>query len=326
MLNKFQISCLLMSTILFIMMINSSSIYTQWLSMEFTTMLLISTININSNNKIVSILYFMYSSISSLLLLIIISMNFTQILLIKNNILNMILTISMFLKIGMFPFCFWMIYIYSMSSWIQIFIISTFMKFIPIYFFSSIMFMTKNLFMLLIFNNIFISIYTNLNFSTKKLFSCSSIFNSTFFIFIIQSNKNLYIFLFMIYILIFLLISLIMEFYNINNLNFNNLPPKLFKLLLILIFMYSSFPMFITFMFKWQLIYFMNFYYSSNLIFLLLLTSMIMLWNYFILTKILIMKSNFYSNYMNKKKFYFNFYMLFILLLYSILFLMFNLI
>nr|DBA43507.1 TPA_asm: ND2 [Bombus citrinus] len=326
MLNKFQIMCLTITMNLFLLMMNSSSIYTQWLSMEFSTILLISMININSNNKIVSILYFMYSSISSLLLMMIISINFTQLLLIKNYLLNDILTISMFLKIGMFPFCFWMIYIYSMSSWMQIFILSTFMKFIPIYFFSSIMFMTKNLFMLLIFNNVFISLYTNLNFSLKKLFSCSSIFNSTFFIFIIQSNKNLYIFLFLIYMLIFMLISLLLEFYNVDNVNFNNFSPKSYKLMTILIFMYSSFPMFITFMFKWQFIYFMNLYYSMNLILLLLLTSMIMMWNYLLLLKTLIMKSNFFSNYMKNENFYFNSYVLSILLLYSFLFLMFNII
>lgn len=182
---------------------NTSRIYIKWLTIEVSTILIIRIRNIKSNNKIVRILYFFISSISRLIIIIIISLNFTQIFIFKNNRTNFLLNLSIFLKIGVFPFCFWIIYIYCLSSWNQILIISTFIKFIPIYFFSSIIFITSNLILILYINNIFISLYTNINFSLKKLFGCSSIFNSFFFIIIFYANKNLFILLIIIYVSIF---------------------------------------------------------------------------------------------------------------------------
>nr|YP_009709972.1 NADH dehydrogenase subunit 2 [Bombus terrestris lusitanicus]ALK48395.1 NADH dehydrogenase subunit 2 [Bombus terrestris]ALO64442.1 NADH dehydrogenase subunit 2 [Bombus terrestris]QFV14232.1 NADH dehydrogenase subunit 2 [Bombus terrestris lusitanicus] len=322
--NKLNLIYLTSITSLFFILMASSSIYTQWLSMEFSTIILISMINIKSMNKIVSILYFMISSISSLLTIMIISFNFTQLIILKNPDINLMLMISMFMKIGMFPFCFWMIFIYNKSSWSQIFIISTFMKFIPIYFFSSIIYLSPIMITLLFLNNLFISLYTNLNFSIKKLFGCSSIFNSLLFILTIYSNKNLFLLFMIIYFTSFLNLILMMKFYNIENLNFNNIPLNSYYMLILMLFMYSSFPLFTTFMLKWEFIYTLNMNYSNNLIFLFLLSSMLMLWNYFILFKFMILKFKFNKlnkiNFINLKK-----NSMIVLTTYSFMFMLFNL-
>nr|DBA43585.1 TPA_asm: ND2 [Bombus impetuosus] len=322
--DKLSIFCLTFLMVYFIFLLNSSSILVQWLVMEFCTILLISIINFKSSNKIVSIIYFMVSSISSLLLIMVISVNFNQLFLMK--MMNMILMMSMFLKVGMFPFCFWMIYIYKFSSWEQIFIVSTFMKFIPIYFFSSLIYMTPTFLYFLIFNNFFISLYTNLEFSMKKLFGCSSIFNSTFFIFIVQFNKTMFMLFFIIYILIFFILSFMLSFYDIKN-NFFNFSKKFFYLFIIVMFIYSSFPLFLTFMMKWELIYLLNFYLENNIVFLLLLSSFIMVWNYFIMFKLLILKFNFCKNnfYMNNELFLMNLFIYLIIYLYLMMFMLFNL-
>nr|BDH21136.1 NADH dehydrogenase subunit 2 [Bombus schrencki]BDH21149.1 NADH dehydrogenase subunit 2 [Bombus schrencki] len=324
-LDKLSIFCLLSLMMYFILLLNSSSIFIQWLFMEFCTILLISMINFKSFNKIVSIIYFMISSISSLLLIMFITINFNQLFLMK--MMNLILLMSMFLKIGMFPFCFWMIYIYKISSWKQIFIISTFMKFIPIYFFSSLIIMTPIFLYFLIFNNFFISLYTNLEFSMKKLFGCSSIFNSMFFIIIIQFNKTVFMLFFMIYILIFFILSFMLEFYKIKN-NFFNFSKKSFYLFIIMLFIYSSFPLFLTFMMKWELIYLLNLYLGNNIIFFLLLSVFIMVWNYFIMFKLLILKFKFCKNnyYMNDELFLMNLFTYMIIFMYLMMFIMFNLI
>nr|DBA43676.1 TPA_asm: ND2 [Bombus ladakhensis] len=324
--NKMYTSSFLLMLFLFFIMLNSSSLYIQWLMMEFSTILMISMINIKSKNKIVSILYFFMSSISSLLIILIISMNFSQLMMFKNPNINMLLNISMFLKTGMFPFIFWMIYIYNLSSWMQIFLISTFMKFIPIYFFSSMIYYSTTFMSLLFINNIFISLYTNINFSIKKLFGCSSIFNSLFFFVILMMNKNMFIMLMLMYMFLFFMLSIQLEFYNTDNLNFMNFSNNSLYMMILLLFMYSSFPLFLTFMFKWEFIYILNLYYSNNLILLLLLSSMMMMWNYFILFKYMILKFKFYK--MNTKMEIMNFknFLYFNIFIYSSMFLMFNMI
>nr|DBA43832.1 TPA_asm: ND2 [Bombus trifasciatus] len=325
--NKFNIFFITLLLFFFITMINSSSIYIKWLFLEFSTMLLISMINIKYENKIVSIMYYMVSSMSTLLTIIFISFNYSQLFIIKNDYLNLMLMISLFMKIGTFPFIYWMINIYLASSWGQIFIISTLMKFIPMFFFSSMMYHTPMFFLIMFLNNLFISLYTNLEFSLKKLFGCSSIFNSFFFLYIIQINITYFIFLSLMYIILLFMIMSILDFYNINNYqNFNNLTKKSINMFIFLMFMYSSFPLFITFMFKWKFIYLMNKIFSNNLIIILLLMSMFMIWNYFTLFKTLFLKFKYSKMY--KKNEMFN-YMMFIPLMisfYSMMFLMFNLI
>nr|QBP33729.1 NADH dehydrogenase subunit 2 [Bombus pyrosoma] len=324
--NKMYMSSFTFMLMMFFLMMNSSSIYVQWLTMEFSTILMIGMINIKSKNKIVSILYFLMSSISSLFVILIISMNFSQLMLFKSPEINMLLNISMFLKMGMFPFIFWMIYIYNMSTWNQIFLISTFMKFIPIYFFSSLIYFSGTFMILLLFNNMFIILYTNINFSIKKLFSCSSIFNSFFFIMILMINKNMFLLIMLLYLFIFFMLTNNFQFYNIDNLNFSNFSKISHHMMILMMFMYSSFPMFITFMFKWEMIYLLNTYYSNNFILILLLLSMMMMWNYFILFKYMLMKFTFNKTKTKMEIFYFKNFMFFGISIYSFMFMSFNLI
>jgi hypothetical protein len=312
----------------FYILINSTRIYVQWLSIEFCTILLIRIINIKSKNKIVRIIYFIISSISSLLLIVIILINFNQLYIIKSNRINLILIISLSIKIGLFPFCFWIVYIYKISSWNQSFIISTFIKFIPIYFFSSLIFLTPIFIYLIIFNNFFISLYTNLDFSINKLFGCSSIFNSLFFIFIIQLNKKIFIIFFIIYIIIFFIIIFLLEYHNIKNINFRIISSKSYDLFIIILFIYSLFPLFTTFLFKWEFIYLLEFYFRNNIIFFLLISRILIIWNYFILFKFLILKFKYNKNNLLTDKEIINKILisLIIIFFYLFIFLIFNLI
>lgn len=324
--NKIYIFSLFSVIILFFIILNSSRIYIKWLTIEFSTIIIIRIINIKSNNKIVRIIYFIISSISSLLIIIIISLNYSQIFILKNYIINFLLNLSIFLKIGFFPFCFWIIYIYKISSWNQILIISTFIKFIPIYFFSSTIFITPYLLNILILNNIFVALYTNKNFSIKKLFGCSSIFNSLFFYLIIHTNKNLFILLILIYLNIFFILIYFLNFYNINNLNFRNLSIYSYFIFIILLLIYSSLPLFFSFIFKWEFIFNLNLNLSYNLIILLLLLRIFIIWNYFILLKYILLKLKFNKIILNFEIFNINIYILFIISFFSTIFILFNLI
>nr|DBA43546.1 TPA_asm: ND2 [Bombus difficillimus] len=226
---------------------------------------------------------------------------------------------------GIFPFCFWMIKVYMISTWSQIFILSTLMKFIPIYFFSTLTSISNYLLFVMIFNNLYLALYTNLNYSIKKLFGCSSIFNSTFFFYIILYNKNMFILISFMYMIMFLSMVYILNFYNINDLNFKYLSLKSYHMMVSLVFIYSSFPLFLTFFFKWQFTYLFSSIHSSNVIILLLLSSMMMLWNYFTLFKTLILNFKFFKNYKKLEIFMMNFFIPLIIFLYSFMFLLLNL-
>nr|DBA43728.1 TPA_asm: ND2 [Bombus soroeensis] len=322
---KLQIFMTMTSLILFYIIFSTSSIFIKWLSMEFITIMLISLLNIKSENKSPSITYFLYSSIASLFTIIVISLNYTQLFMIKDNTINNLMIIILNLKIGLFPFYYWMIFIYKSSSWKQIYILSTLLKFIPIYFFSSLIYLSTEFLIMLSINMIFISLYTNINFSIKKLLGCSSIFNSILFIMIAYINKPMFFMMMSIYMIMLYLLIYILNYYNIENLNFNNMSNNSIYILFISIFMYSSFPMFISFMIKWEFMFYININYSNNILMLLMLTNMIMMWNYFSLFKFLIMKFNLHKK-NNKMKIPLKLMFSFILIMYSLMFLLFNLI
>ena len=110
----------------------------------------------------------------------------------------------------------------------------------------------------LFLNNLFISLYTNLNFSIKKLFGCSSIFNSLVFILTIYGNKNLFLLFIIIYITSFLNLILILKFYNIRNLNFSNISLNSYYLLILILLIYASFPLFATFILDYITLYYIT--------------------------------------------------------------------
>nr|DBA43715.1 TPA_asm: ND2 [Bombus superbus] len=325
MFNKFYLTSMLLIMSMFFIMLSSSSIYIKWLMMEFSTIIMISLINFKSENKIISILYYIISTISGLFVIITISMNFTFFSIKYFNI-NNILMISMFMKLGFFPFWFWMIYIYNMSNWNQIFILSTMMKFIPIYFYSELIYMSMNIITFMFLNNIFISLYTNYNFNLKKLLACSSIFNSSYLFLMLYINKTMFLFLIMIYFINFSMLTYMMNYYKIENLEFNYIPYKMMNLIKLLLFSYSSFPLFLSFMFKWEFFLLMsNINMNNNLLMLMLLSNMLMIWNYFIIMKHMNLKFNKFLYKIEMKSPYI-IYIIIIIIMYSLSFLLFNLI
>ena len=118
---------------LFRLIINSNNIFVQWILIEFRIIIRIRLINIKSQNKIPRMIYYIVSVISRIFLFFIIIVYLSSIRFVKSNIFNFIVQILFFLKIGIFPFHFWIIFSYEIINWKQIFLISTLIKFIPIY-------------------------------------------------------------------------------------------------------------------------------------------------------------------------------------------------
>nr|QNG58137.1 NADH dehydrogenase subunit 2 [Apis mellifera]UCC47159.1 NADH dehydrogenase subunit 2 [Apis mellifera] len=282
---------------IFVLMMNSNNIFIQWMLMEFGTIISISLINIKSTNKTPSLIYYSVSVISSIFLFFMIIVYLSSISFTKTDTFNFMVQMMFFLKIGTFPFHFWMIYSYEMMNWKQIFLMSTLIKFIPIYMMVSMTKINSWTLYFLITNSLYISFYTNKFYTLKKLLACSTIFNSFYFIFILELNKNMFIAMIILYSFnYFLLISFLNKF-NIQNFNFMFYNKYQMYTFLTLMFNYSMYPIFLSFVIKWNLIFMMVSVKAYNwILFLLMISSMLMIWNYIIILKRVFLKMNFYKN------------------------------
>nr|QJC59604.1 NADH dehydrogenase subunit 2 [Apis mellifera anatoliaca] len=282
---------------IFMLMMNSNNIFIQWMLMEFGTIISISLINIKSTNKTPSLIYYSVSVISSIFLFFMIIVYLSSISFIKTDTFNFMVQMMFFLKIGTFPFHFWMIYSYEMMNWKQIFLMSTLIKFIPIYMMVSMTKINSWTLYFLITNSLYISFYANKFYTLKKLLACSTIFNSFYFIFILELNKNMFIAMIILYSFnYFLLISFLNKF-NIQNFNFMFYNKYQMYTFLTLMFNYSMYPIFLSFVIKWNLIFMMVSVKAYNwILFLLMISSMLMIWNYIIILKRVFLKMNFYKN------------------------------
>ncbi|NP_008082.1 NADH dehydrogenase subunit 2 (mitochondrion) [Apis mellifera ligustica] len=282
---------------IFVLMMNSNNIFIQWMLMEFGTIISISLINIKSTNKTPSLIYYSVSVISSIFLFFMIIVYLSSISFTKTDTFNFMVQMMFFLKIGTFPFHFWMIYSYEMMNWKQIFLMSTLIKFIPIYMMVSMTKINSWTLYFLITNSLYISFYANKFYTLKKLLACSTIFNSFYFIFILELNKNMFIAMIILYSFnYFLLISFLNKF-NIQNFNFMFYNKYQMYTFLTLMFNYSMYPIFLSFVIKWNLIFMMVSVKAYNwILFLLMISSMLMIWNYIIILKRVFLKMNFYKN------------------------------
>nr|BBB04314.1 NADH dehydrogenase subunit 2 [Apis dorsata] len=292
-----------MLIILLFFIMNSSNIFIQWLMMEFSTIISVSLINIKSSNKIPSLIYYVISVISGVFLFLLIMLYFSSINFLKNYEFNFLIQLMFFAKMGIFPFHYWMIYSYEMMNWNQIFLMSTLIKFTPIYMLIVMTYMNNWSILYLLLSSLFISMYTNKFYSLKKMLSCSTIFNSMYFILLLSINKMLFLIFILIYMINYHLLINFLKKFNINNLNFSMISKYEYYMFLILIFNYSMYPFFLTFIIKWMFIFSMTYNYLFNwILFLILISSMVMIWNYFIMLKNNFMMMNFYKNEFNNLK------------------------
>nr|YP_009115748.1 NADH dehydrogenase subunit 2 [Melipona scutellaris]AJC00743.1 NADH dehydrogenase subunit 2 [Melipona scutellaris] len=307
----------------FIMLLNNNFLM-KWIIYEFSMILMIFILNsLKNSTKMISILYFTISSISSIMFLFFMIMNnyFTLSLINSKFLMNFFL-LNMFLKLSMFPFHSWMIYCYEKSSWQQIFFLSTIMKFIPITFFCHFINIWLNMMILLILNSIFMSIYINMNFSLKKLFACSTSFNNILMIFMFLLNiKQFIMFCFMYSINLYFIINILKKsnsklfiMFNSKNLNF------IFKLWMLI---YSMMPLFMSFMMKWNFLYeimkFNNNLYYMYLLYLMF--SLLLSWKYFIILKKFSFKNLIIYKKLNMNM---NIFMFMWMMLFIFMFIMFN--
>lgn len=248
--------------------ISASNWLSIWIGLELNLFSIIPILNFKSSIYSIeaTIKYFLIQAFASILLLIfLINKN---LIFINND--NILIIISLLIKLRLIPFHLWLPSIIEGLNWISCLLIITWQKISPLIIISYLN-INKNIIFLIALISINSIFGLNQN-SIRKILAISSINNTTWILFAILINENLWINYFLIYSLLNYLIIKILNNYNINYIN----QIKIFNLnfffklnILILIFSIIGLPPIIGFLIKWILI--KNLIYNNIYIIIIIL-------------------------------------------------------
>nr|ALO64505.1 NADH dehydrogenase subunit 2 [Lasioglossum minutissimum] len=269
--------------------INTTNLFFLWMFLEISSMSFMIYLNINSI-KIYSIMYFLISSMSSILILISI---LTQYHLMN---INYLLMFSLWLKLGMFPLNNWMNFMMKNINYISLIPLLTLMKMIPLMmfiYFIKLNFYILTLLLLMMLPPVIFSFNTS---SYTLLMNYSSMYNMPLILIFSFFNLSLMMIYMMTYMIITMYLLLILNSYSLyykNSLNLNIYKNNFF--INLMMFMYAQLPPFSTFVIKWNLI---NYILKINnnltlMLMLIIFCSLMMTFNYLNFNNY-----NYYLNYM----------------------------
>ena len=217
-----------------------------WITLEIATISFIRIITISKSYN-ARITYFIVSFIRSTII-------FIGILIYPSIRINIIILIRVFIKIALFPFNYWFNIIRKSINYINLGIIITLIKFIPINIIHLTIDINQFIIPFIVTRIILSPIITINKFSIKIIISYSSIHQTRLIIIIIYINFYIFITYFILYTIITIRIvtilnksgSLLKHEFNLNKTN-----KMIFFTIIIL---YSYFPPITTFIIKWSII------------------------------------------------------------------------
>nr|ALO64529.1 NADH dehydrogenase subunit 2 [Andrena semilaevis] len=266
-----------------------------WMTLEISTVSFIS-MTIMSKSYNASIIYFIVSFISSTIM-------FLGFMYYPSMNMNILISISILIKIAMFPFNFWFNLMSKSVSYLNLGMLMTLMKFIPL----NIMHLTTELnqFILpIIMVSMIISPIMTINkYSMKLILSYSSIHQTSMMVMIMYMNFYMFITYFIMYSI--MTINLMNMLHNMNSkLKYEFIMSKKTKMMFFMMMIsYSYFPPMTTFILKWSLIenlIMMNNQFKLVTI-MVMLSSFIMIWSYMNFMNNNIMKYNNFNKMFMKK-------------------------
>uniref|UniRef100_A0AAU6QDE7 NADH-ubiquinone oxidoreductase chain 2 n=1 Tax=Synergus sp. 1 DYB-20230501 TaxID=3136278 RepID=A0AAU6QDE7_9HYME len=244
--------------------LNSVSVFYLWFSIEVNMMSFIPMIlYYNNYYNFCSIKYFLIQSFSSsLMLLLMLNLYYMNIM----NFLFFMLILSLFMKLGYFPFHMWYLNILKDLDWMSVMLLMSIQKLLPFYklwgVFKMINFSSSNFFesfnlnnfymiiLILMSLNIMMLIYSNN--SVKFFMGVSSINHMSWMILLILIDLHMWSCYYMFYIQILTNLILIFNMYNVDNFNYMYMiKSKIFKFLIFfLVLMLMMMPPLIGFFLK----------------------------------------------------------------------------
>nr|YP_009092089.1 NADH dehydrogenase subunit 2 [Aporia potanini intercostata]AGG35773.1 NADH dehydrogenase subunit 2 [Aporia potanini intercostata] len=265
--------------------ISSNSWLGCWIGLEINLLSFIPLISSPKNllSTEASLKYFLTQSIASInflfsiLLMMILFKNFLM-----NNYISIMINSSLLMKMGSAPFFFWFPNIMEGLNWMNCFIIMTWQKISPMILLSY--YMNNNFIMIIMVLNVIIGAISGFNqTSIRKLLAFSSINNLGWLMASLMISENMWLMYFILYsfmnsILCFLF-SMLNIFYINQIMNFNLI--YFIKIsLLINFFSLGGLPPFLGFFPKWIIINFLIYNKMYIISFMLMMTSLIMLFFY----------------------------------------------
>nr|AKM70026.1 NADH dehydrogenase subunit 2 [Phloeomyzus passerinii] len=301
-LNLTKITFLTMLMFSTLMTISSTNWLSMWMGLELNLFSIIPIFNFKSSIYSIesSMKYFLIQALSSILLMMML-INKSMFFL---NYMNLIIMLPLLIKLSLMPFHIWLPSMIEGLNWLSCFLMLTWQKISPMIMISYLN-INKNLifiFLIIHFNSIF---GMNQN-SIRKILAISSINNSSWMLFMILMNENLWINYFFIYSILNLLMINIINKYNINYINqmkFFNLN-FFFKLnMLMMIFSIMRLPPMMGFLMKWMLIKMMMMNKMFFSMFMLIMLSILNLFFYLKMTYFLLFNFNLFNKwYLQMKK------------------------
>lgn len=287
--------------------ISASNWLSIWIGLELNLFSIIPILNFKSSIYSIeaTIKYFLIQAFASILLLIfLINKN---LLFINND--NLLIIIPLLIKLRLIPFHLWLPSIIEGLNWISCLLIITWQKITPLIIISYLN-INKNIIFLIRIISINSIFGLNQN-SIRKILAISSINNTTWILFAILINENLWINYFLIYSILNFLIIKLLNNYNINYINqikFFNLN-FFFKLnILILIFSIIGLPPIIGFLIKWILIKTLIYNNIYIIIIILIILTILNLFFYIKITYFILFNFNLFNKwYLQYKKNNYNF-------------------
>nr|YP_010480561.1 NADH dehydrogenase subunit 2 [Nasonia vitripennis]UVN15286.1 NADH dehydrogenase subunit 2 [Nasonia vitripennis] len=229
--------------------------FSMWMVMEINMISFISLIIFDKNIKKESFMnYFLIQTINSYIFLM---MSLMLEYNISNDIMFMLMNFSMINKLGLPPFYFWYLKIMGNMNWINIFLMSTMQKIIPMIIISNLLnykFSVPFNLIIMLISSMYSSIKGLSQSNLKLIFCYSSIIQISWMIIMLIFSEMMSISYFIIYFIISLSLCLIFNNYNMNNMidmqmmKFNNIIT--YYMMNFSIFSLASIPPFLGFMMK----------------------------------------------------------------------------
>nr|YP_010586368.1 NADH dehydrogenase subunit 2 [Molanna truncata]UZZ44156.1 NADH dehydrogenase subunit 2 [Molanna truncata] len=282
--HKFMYLSILMMSTLF--SISTNSWINMWIGMEINLISFI-PLMLNTSNSLTSesmMKYFLIQSLSSL--------NFMNVILLKNlfnkwfstnwlnNLMLIILNLTLMMKMGAAPFHFWYPKVMKGLNWMNCFILSTWQKIIPLMVLSYCM-IKQLMYLTIILSTVLGSIMGLNQTNLKMIITYSSITHIGWLISTNMINYNLTFIYFLNYMFLSYLLMMFFNYANLFHLMqiFSMKMSFIFKILILINFIsLGGIPPFMGFIPKWLVI---NFYIMNNMNFIIFIMIMMTLLNLF---------------------------------------------
>nr|YP_009735128.1 NADH dehydrogenase subunit 2 [Acropyga kinomurai]QBG38626.1 NADH dehydrogenase subunit 2 [Acropyga kinomurai] len=272
--HKFIMSSLMYISIMIFFMQN---LLIMWFLMEINNFLFICYLCMSMKNKKLIFLYYLIQIIASMLLIL--SLTYNNLFMIKTNSLMILLYLALMIKLGIPPFHLWMPLISTFMEWKIMFIFLTIQKIMPLYMISIIK-PNDLILSYMILSSILIPTIKMMNSLNIKILLTYSSINQTSWMLLLIFLKNFFWLMYMFtYTLILFIISSFFSYFkfSINFMLNKNLSFNFNLMYLMLIINLASLPPFSFFLMKWFNMFIMIFNSNLHFIFILMMINSLIL-------------------------------------------------